>query len=293
MKIREKLQFRLAGLGGEAANPDMGDLIMGAFDDTKVKGKLNNLLKDKKIQLVDKETGEAKYEDEIEKAINLQMEDHEEDEDMYSPERKTRTKIEMQETDMVQLENEIKGAIERQKTARLDDEEEKEEFNGHIVEESKEKRPKSGKKGKKSSPKKQDRIEEFDASLNDRVSMDATMKKDELKKVRKEFKEVSKTIKKSLTELKSLNSPPATVIDVVQEACLMVGNMNERQGWKECLNYINREAHLFPIFDPKKMSLEQLHLVNKNDPALVKTKSFAAGEVAHWVNLAMRIRELQ
>lgn len=86
--------------------------------------------------------------------------------------------------------------------------------------------------------------------------MDATQKKDELKTVRKEFKEACKTIKKSLTELKSLNNPPATVIDVVQEACLMVGNKSERQGWKECLIYINKEAHLFPIFDPKKMSLE-------------------------------------
>jgi len=154
MKIREKLQLRLAGLGGEAAHPDMGDLIMGAFDDTKVKGKLNNLLKEKKIQLVDQETGEVKYEEQIEKAINLQLDDPEEDDEMYSPERKTRTKIAMQETDMVQLENEIKGAIERQKTARPDDEEEKEEFNGHVVAESKEKRPKSGKKGKNSSAKK-------------------------------------------------------------------------------------------------------------------------------------------
>jgi len=61
MKIREKLHLRLAGL--EGGKQDLGDVIMGAFDDTRVNKKLNVMLKQKKIKLVDEKTGQPRYEE--------------------------------------------------------------------------------------------------------------------------------------------------------------------------------------------------------------------------------------
>lgn len=117
LKIREKLQLRLAGLPG--AKQDLGDVIMGALDDTKVKGKLNFMLKQKQIMLVDSETGQQKYKDAIQKAVEAPAEAFEEEDDMCSPERKTKTRIEMKESHLQELEHEVKGAIERQRTGKV------------------------------------------------------------------------------------------------------------------------------------------------------------------------------
>jgi len=66
------MQLRLEGFSGlgAAGKQDMGDIVFGAMDDTKVKGTLASMIKNKKIQIVDAKTGQAKYEKEIQEEID-------------------------------------------------------------------------------------------------------------------------------------------------------------------------------------------------------------------------------
>ena len=286
---------------------------MGALDDTRVNKKLNMMLKQKKIQLVDEKTGQPKYEKQINKAVESPGVggEQEDDDDMYSPERKTKTLVKVAEADMAELEQEVKGAIERKKgSAVAQNEEEKDEFVGDDindrvelpideeiskaepskVEESKSEEKKSG---KKSGAKKQngDILAQTDLSLNDRELTDEE-KKTALKQAKKDFKEACKDAKQAAVEVKSLGSPPQAVMDTLGKVLVLLGHSD--LSWKNCVNVANKEAYKFAVYDPKNITKEQRKAAGKTplDPAAVATKSLAASKLANWVQLALRVHDL-
>jgi hypothetical protein len=183
---------------------EMGDVVFAAMKDTKVKGTLADMVRDKKIQIVDKETGAPKYEQHIEAEI-----EGDDNDGGLSPERNTKTTIKVKDGDLFKLEKEVKGAIERQRTGKdlpeADDELEQEVFQGdddvneRVEEEEKE---------EKHPATNGERLEGADATLNDRVAEEDQEAADHLLTLFRELRDIiGQTKGNDLKDLKAVSKP--------------------------------------------------------------------------------------
>lgn len=180
-----------------------------------------------------------------------------EEDDMCSPERKTKTRIEMQETHLKELEHEVKGAIERQRTGKID---------------SAEKKPKEPEQPE---PSQQE------------ASVDPELQK-QIKKLRKEFKQVAKSINKNeILELRALASPPAAAKEAVSQALLLAKGLKALPDWAQCTKILREDLKFFTVFDPKSITKGQVKIIKRQDPQAVAKVSLAAQKLVSWTNLAL------